>query len=156
MAVRGDSLAKSMSSYLIEQIAGVSNIEVRLNTSVQSCSGNDRLQCVTFVDHGGGQEVVDSGHLFVFIGAAPLTDWLPPSLVRDASGFVVTGSALTGGGKRPASWDLEREPYLLESSIPGVFVAGMSAQSVKRVASAVGEGALAVTWFIATWPSSRS
>ena len=146
MAVRGDSLEKSMSSYLIEQIARVSNIEVRLNTSVQSCSGNDRLQCVTFVDHGGGQEVVDSGHLFVFIGAAPLTDWLPPSLVRDASGFVVTGSALTGGGKRPASWDLEREPYLLESSIPGVFVAGdVRAQSVKRVASAVGEGALAVT-----------
>jgi thioredoxin reductase (NADPH) len=146
MAVRGDSLEKSMSSYLIEQIAGVSNIEVRLNTSVQGCSGNDRLQCVTFVDHGGGQEVVDSGHLFVFIGAAPLTDWLPPSLVRDASGFVVTGSALTGGGKRPASWDLEREPYLLESSIPGVFVAGdVRAQSVKRVASAVGEGALAVT-----------
>ena len=146
MAVRGDSLEKSMSSYLIEQIAGVSNIEVRLNTSVQSCSGNDRLQCVTFVDHGGGQEVVDSGHLFVFIGAAPLTDWLPPSLVRDASGFVITGSALTAGGKRPASWDLEREPYLLESSIPGVFVAGdVRAQSVKRVASAVGEGALAVT-----------
>ena len=146
MAVRGDSLEKSMSSYLIEQIARVSNIEVRLNTSVQSCSGNDRLQCVTFVDHGGGQEVVDSGHLFVFIGAAPLTDWLPPSLVRDASGFVVTGSALTGGSKRPASWDLEREPYLLESSIPGVFVAGdVRAQSVKRVASAVGEGALAVT-----------
>ena len=146
MAVRGDSLEKSMSSYLIEQIARVSNIEVRLNISVQSCSGNDRLQCVTFVDHGGGQEVVDSGHLFVFIGAAPLTDWLPPSLVRDASGFVVTGSALTDGGKRPASWDLEREPYLLESSIPGVFVAGdVRAQSVKRVASAVGEGALAVT-----------
>jgi thioredoxin reductase (NADPH) len=146
MAVRGDSLEKSMSSYLIEQIAGVSNIEVRLNTSVQGCSGNDRLQCVTFVDHGGGQEVVDSGHLFVFIGAAPLTDWLPPSLVRDASGFVITGSALTAGGKRPASWDLEREPYLLESSIPGVFVAGdVRAQSVKRVASAVGEGALAVT-----------
>jgi thioredoxin reductase (NADPH) len=145
MAVRGDSLEKSMSSYLIEQIARVSNIEIRLNTSVQSCSGNDRLQCVTFVDHGGGQEVVDSGHLFVFIGAAPLTDWLPPSLVRDASGFVVTGSALTDGGKRPASWDLEREPYLLESSIPGVFVAGdVRAQSVKRVASAVGEGALAV------------
>jgi thioredoxin reductase (NADPH) len=146
MAVRGDSLEKSMSSYLIEQIAGVSNIEVRLNTSVQGCSGNDRLQCVTFVDHGGGQEVVDSGHLFVFIGAAPLSDWLPPSLVRDASGFVITGSALTAGGKRPASWDLEREPYLLESSIPGVFVAGdVRAQSVKRVASAVGEGALAVT-----------
>jgi thioredoxin reductase (NADPH) len=146
MAVRGDSLEKSMSSYLIEQIAGISNIAVRLNTSVQSCTGNDHLQCVTFVNHDGGQEVVDAGHLFVFIGAAPLTDWLPPSLVRDASGFVVTGPGLTAGGNRPASWDLERDPYLLESSIPGVFVAGdVRAQSVKRVASAVGEGALAVT-----------
>ena len=146
MAVRGDSLEKSMSSYLIEQIAGISNIEVRLNTSVQSCTGNDHLQCVTFVDHDGGQEVVDAGHLFVFIGAAPLTDWLPQELVRDASGFVVTGPGLTAGGRRPASWDLERDPYLLESSIPGVFVAGdVRAQSVKRVASAVGEGALAVT-----------
>jgi thioredoxin reductase (NADPH) len=146
MAVRGDSLEKSMSSYLIEQIGKIANIEVRLNTSVQSCSGDDRLQCVTFVDHDGGQEVVDAGHLFVFIGAAPLTDWLPPSLVRDASGFVVTGSGLTAGGKRPASWDLARDQYLLESSIPGVFVAGdVRAQSVKRVASAVGEGALAVT-----------
>jgi thioredoxin reductase (NADPH) len=146
MAVRGDSLERSMSSYLIDQIAGIPTIEVRLNTSVQSCSGHDRLQCVTFVDHAGGQEVVDSGHLFVFIGAAPLTDWLPPSLVRDPSGFVVTGSELTTGGGRPGSWDLERDPYLLESSIPGVFVAGdVRAQSVKRVASAVGEGALAVT-----------
>ena len=135
-----------MSSYLIEQIGKIANVEVRLNTSVQSCSGNDRLQCVTFVDHAGSQEVVDAGHLFVFIGAAPLTDWLPPSLVRDASGFVVTGLALTAGGRRPESWDLERDPYLLESSIPGVFVAGdVRAQSVKRVASAVGEGALAVT-----------
>jgi thioredoxin reductase (NADPH) len=146
MAVRGDSLGKSMSSYLIEQIGKIPNLEVRLNTTVQSCSGSDRLQCVTFVDHAGGQEVVDAGHLFVFIGAAPLTDWLPSSLARDVSGFVVTGAALTAGGRRPASWDLERDPYLLESSIPGVFAAGdVRAQSVKRVASAVGEGALAVT-----------
>jgi thioredoxin reductase (NADPH) len=146
MAVRGDSLEKSMSSYLVDQIAGIPNIEVRLNTVVQSCSGDDHLQCVTFVSQDGGQEVVDSGHLFVFIGAAPLTDWLPDSLVRDSSGFVVTGSELMAGGRKPASWDLEREPYLLESSIPGVFVAGdVRAQSVKRVASAVGEGALAVT-----------
>jgi thioredoxin reductase (NADPH) len=146
MAVRGDSLHTSMSSYLIEQISTISNIEVRLNTTVQSCTGNDRLQCVTLVDHDGGQQVVDCGHLFVFIGAAPLTDWLPGSLVRDPSGFVVTGPDLTVGGYRPASWDLERDPYLLESSIPGVFVAGdVRSQSVKRVASAVGEGALAVT-----------
>ena len=146
MAVRGDSLHKSMSSYLIEQISEISNIEVRLNTIVQSCAGDDRLQCVTRVDRDGGQQVVDCGHLFVFIGAAPLTDWLPESLVRDLSGFVVTGPDLMAGGNRPPSWDLARDPYLLESSIPGVFVAGdVRSQSVKRVASAVGEGALAVT-----------
>ena len=146
MAVRGDSLERSMSSYLIEQIAGIANIDVRLNTSVLKCDGHDHLQCVTLVDHEGGQQVVDAGHLFVFIGAAPLTDWLPDTLVRDRGGFVVTGAELTSGGKRPLAWDLERDPYLLESSIPGVFVAGdVRAQSVKRVASAVGEGALAVT-----------
>jgi thioredoxin reductase (NADPH) len=146
LAVRGGSLQKSMSSYLIEQIASIPNVDVRLNTTVQSCSGKDRLQCVTLVDHDGGQQVLDCEHLFVFIGAAPLTDWLPESLVRDSSGFVVTGPDLTVGGQRPASWDLERDPYLLESSIPGVFVAGdVRSQSVKRVASAVGEGALAVT-----------
>jgi thioredoxin reductase (NADPH) len=135
-----------MSSYLIDQIASIPNIEVRLHTSVEGCSGEDRLQCVSLVDHDGGQQVVDCGHLFVFIGAAPLTDWLPESLVRDSSGFVVTGPDLALGGDRPASWDLERDPYLLESSVPGVFVAGdVRSQSVKRVASAVGEGALAVT-----------
>jgi thioredoxin reductase (NADPH) len=82
----------------------------------------------------------------VFIGAAPLTDWLPGTLVRDRSGFVITGPDLVAGGRRPITWDLQRDPYLLESSIPGVFAAGdVRAQSVKRVASAVGEGALAVT-----------
>jgi thioredoxin reductase (NADPH) len=146
MAVRGDSLARSMSSYLIDQIAGIENIEVRLNTTVLKCDGADRLRCVTLVDRDGSQRVVDAAYLFVFIGAAPLTDWLPGTLVRDRGGFVVTGPELTAGGKRPESWDLERDPYLLESSMPGVFVAGdVRAQSVKRVASAVGEGALAVT-----------
>ena len=146
IAVRGDSLTKSMSSYLIDQIAAIDNIEVRLNTTVLKCDGHDRLQCVTLVDRDGGQEVVDCAYLFVFIGAAPLTDGLPPSLVRDDRGFVVTGPQLTAGGKRPELWDVDRDPYLLESSIPGVFVAGdVRAQSVKRVASAVGEGALAVT-----------
>jgi thioredoxin reductase (NADPH) len=146
MAVRGDSLARSMSSYLIEQIAGIENIEVRLNTTVLKCDGADRLQCVTLVDRDGRQEVVDAAYMFVFIGAAPLTGWLPETRVRDRGGFVVTGPELTAGGKRPQSWDLERDPYLLESSMPGVFVAGdVRAQSVKRVASAVGEGALAVT-----------
>jgi thioredoxin reductase (NADPH) len=146
MAVRGDSLTKSMSSYLIDQIEAIDNIDVRVNTTVLKCEGDDRLRCVTFVANDGGQQVVDAGHLFVFIGAAPLTDWLPEALTRDHSGFVLTGPDLVGGVKRPPGWDLDRDPYLLESSVPGVFVAGdVRAQSVKRVASAVGEGALAVT-----------
>ena len=147
MAVRGDSLERSMSAYLIEQIAGIDNIEVRTNTRVEKCEGLDHLQCVTLIDtRDDSVEVVDAGHLFVFIGAAPLTDWLPEELIRDKSGFVRTGSELVVDGERPPGWDLDRDPFLLESSIPGVFVAGdVRAQSVKRVASAVGEGALAVT-----------
>ncbi len=163
MAVRGDSLERSMSSYLIDQIAAVDNIDVRLNTTVLKCEGQDRLQSVTLgtrfdsdltkadsvdgVDRtDGGLQVVDAGHLFIFIGAAPMTDWLPDKVLRDAAGFVLTGPDLVTGGRRPAGWDLDRDPYLLESSVPGVFVAGdVRAQSVKRVASAVGEGALAVT-----------
>jgi thioredoxin reductase (NADPH) len=145
--VRGDSLERSMSTYLIDQIRNIENIDVRLNTSVLTCAGQDHLECVTLVNRSdGSQEVVAAGHLFVFIGAAPLTDWLPPALVRDRAGFVVTGPDLVVDGRRPRGWDLDRDPYLLESSIPGVFAAGdVRAQSVKRVASAVGEGALAVT-----------
>jgi thioredoxin reductase (NADPH) len=147
MVVRGDSLERSMSSYLIDQIRAIDNIEVRLHTSVLSCAGDEHLQCVTLVDNvDGTQQVLDAGQLFIFIGAAPLTDWLPPMLIRDRSGFVVTGPDLVVDGKRPKGWDLDRDPYLLESSIPGVFAAGdVRAASVKRVASAVGEGALAVT-----------
>jgi thioredoxin reductase (NADPH) len=102
---------------------------------------------VTLVHNTDGtQQVIDAGQLFIFIGAAPLTDWLPPGLVRDRAGFVVTGPDLVLDGQRPRGWDLDRDPYLLESSIPGVFAAGdVRAASVKRVASAVGEGALAVT-----------
>ncbi len=145
LAVRGDSLERSMSSYLIEQIGTIDNIEVRLHTSVCKCEGDGHLQCVTFVDDDGSQQVVDAEHLFVFIGAAPLTDWLPPELIRDAGGFIVSGPELLRP-QRPPGWDLDRDPYLLETSVPGVFVAGdVRSQSVKRVASAVGEGALAVT-----------
>ena len=101
---------------------------------------------MTFVDRDGGQQVVDAGHLFVFIGAAPLTDWLPDTV--DPRRPRLRGHRTRAGRRRkaPPGWDLEREPYLLEASVPGVFVAGdVRAQSVKRVASAVGEGALAVT-----------
>jgi thioredoxin reductase (NADPH) len=147
LAVRGDSLERSMSSYLIEQIAGIDTVEVRVNTKVDQVTGNGHLECVTLVDTRTEEaRRVDCGHLFVFIGAAPLTDWLPAELERDAAGFVRTGPDLVLDGRRPAGWDADRDPYLLESSIPGVFVAGdVRSESVKRVASAVGEGALAVT-----------
>jgi thioredoxin reductase (NADPH) len=147
MVVRGPSLTASMSSYLIDQIETTHNIEVRTNTSVLKCEGQDHLQCVTLVDNRDGSQVaINTEHLFIFIGAAPLTDWLPSDIVRDRQGFVVTGPDLVHGDLRPDGWELERDPYLLESSIPGVFAAGdVRASSVKRVASAVGEGALAVT-----------
>jgi thioredoxin reductase (NADPH) len=147
LLVRGPSLEASMSAYLIDQISTIDNIEVRTNTSVVKCEGDQHLESVTLVDNRNGeQEVMTAGHLFVFIGAAPLTEWLPGAFIRDRQGFVVTGPDLLVGGQRPESWELDRDPYLLESSVPGVFVAGdVRASSVKRVASAVGEGALAVT-----------
>jgi thioredoxin reductase (NADPH) len=115
---------------------------------VSACEGDDRLQRVLLTDNNlGTTETVDASHLFVFIGARPLTDWLPPDIRRDQSGFVLTGPDLTGAdGGRPPGWRLPRDPYLLEASVPGVLAAGdVRASSVKRVASAVGEGALAVT-----------
>lgn len=147
LAVRGESLERSMSSYLIEQIAAIDTIDVRTRTRVERCTGADHLECVTLVDlDDGSAQQVDAGHLFVFIGAAPLTGWLPAELSTDDAGFVRTGPDLVVDGERPLGWELDRDPYLLESSIPGVFVAGdVRSQSVKRVASAVGEGALAVT-----------
>ncbi len=147
LAVRGESLERSMSSYLIEQIAAIDTIDVRTRTRVDRCTGVDHLECVTLVDlDDGSAQQVNAGHLFVFIGAAPLTGWLPAELDTDDAGFVRTGPDLVVEGLRPLGWELDRDPYLLESSIPGVFVAGdVRSQSVKRVASAVGEGALAVT-----------
>ncbi|RYZ31322.1 MAG: NAD(P)/FAD-dependent oxidoreductase, partial [Propionibacteriaceae bacterium] len=147
LVVRGDSLTKSMSSYLIEQVEARDNIDVRTCTQVEKVEGEEHLSAVTLFDKTTGQhDVIDAEHLFVFIGAAPLTDWLDGEVVRDPRGFVVTGPELLVEGRRPDGWDLQRDPYLLESSLPGVFVAGDArADSVKRVASAVGEGALAVT-----------
>jgi thioredoxin reductase (NADPH) len=142
--VRGPSLEKSMSYYLIRQIADIPNITVRTCTEVVQACGDDHLEGLTLRDTGNGStESVDAQLLFLFIGAAPLTDWLEGVVVRDARGFVVAGPDL--GTERPPGWDLDRMPYHLETSIPGVFVAGDArAESAKRVASAVGEGALAV------------
>ncbi len=142
MVVRGDDLRRSMSEYLVARIEAHPRIRVRTCTEVVGGSGGDHLERLVLQTQQGREEV-EGGWLFVFIGAAPRTDWLGDGFVRDARGFVVTGPEL---GDRPPGWPLARAPYLLESSVPGVFVAGdVRATSVKRVASAVGEGALAVT-----------
>lgn len=147
MLVRGPSLAASMSYYLIKQIEGIENIAVRPCTEVVAGHGTDHLEGLTLRDNATGQEEqVATGLLFVFIGAAPRTEWLDGVAVRDARGFVLAGPDLMLDGERPVGWEHDRDPYLLESSVPGVFVAGdVRANSVKRVASAVGEGAMAVT-----------
>ncbi len=147
LLVRGPSLEASMSAYLIEQIAGIGSISVRTCTTVAGAQGDGHLEALTVEDaRTGERETLPASHLFVFIGGAPRTGWLDGVVVRDQRGFIPTGPALLREGRRPAGWDLDRDPYLLETSLPGVFVAGdVRADSVKRVASAVGEGAMAVT-----------
>jgi thioredoxin reductase (NADPH) len=147
MLIRGTTLDSSMSRYLIDQIDAVPNIEVRTCTQVVEGAGDDHLETLTLRNNATGEtETVPATWLFVFIGAAPRTDWLDGCLDRDRRGFVLAGPDLVVDGKRPAGWSLDRDPYHLETSVPGVFVAGdVRADSVKRVASAVGEGAMAVT-----------
>ena len=146
MLVRGSSLTTSMSSYLINQIEATPNIQVRLATSVIEAHGTDHLEAFTLLNAvTGDKESVDTQWLFIFIGAEPGTDWLGDVVMRDDHGFILSGPDLQVDGRRPIGWALERNPYHLETSVPGVFVAGDArADSVKRVASAVGEGAMAV------------
>jgi thioredoxin reductase (NADPH) len=145
MLVRADSLQSSMSKYLIDQIAGTSNIEVRTRCQVVEALGESRLSCLKLCNGSGGEETVPAHGLFIFIGAAPNTDWLPGSIMRDANGFLLSGSDLKVDGKLAKSWTEDREPYLLETSVPGIFVAGdVRHGSIKRVASAVGEGSISV------------
>jgi thioredoxin reductase (NADPH) len=144
--VRGKSLVSSMSHYLIEQVDSTPTISVRTCTEVIEAHGTDHLERLTLRDsETGATETVNAQYLFVFIGAAPLTDWLDGVIARDDHGFVLTGPDLTVAGTLPSGWPLDRPPYHLETSVPGVFVAGdVRAESAKRVASAVGEGAMAV------------
>jgi thioredoxin reductase (NADPH) len=144
--VRGPSLEHSMSYYLIQQIEGIANISVRTCTEVTAAHGDDHLERLTLRSTANGDtETVSAPWLFLFIGAAPLTDWLDGVVTRDERGFVVAGPDLSVEGRKPRGWTLDRAPYHLETSVPGVFVAGDArAESAKRVASAVGEGAMAV------------
>jgi thioredoxin reductase (NADPH) len=144
--VRGSSLEKSMSHYLIQQVDAIPAISVRTRTEVAAAHGSDHLERLTLRNSDSGEtETVDAQWLFVFIGAAPLTGWLDGVVERDERGFVLAGPDLMADGKLPPGWPLDRPPYHLETSVPGVFAAGdVRAESAKRVASAVGEGAMAV------------
>lgn len=146
MLVRGDSLTKSMSQYLIDQIEATDNITVRVNCSVVEAKGKTSLEGITIADGiTGEKQTVEATSLFIFIGAMPKTDWLDGVVERDERGFILTGSDLMRDSKRPKGWTLERDPFLLETNVPGIFAAGdVRHKSVKRVASGVGEGSIAV------------
>ncbi|MEM6327026.1 MAG: FAD-dependent oxidoreductase [Bacteroidota bacterium] len=146
IVVRGDDLAKSMSQYLVDRIDAHERIHVRLRHEIVECTGDDHLERVCLRDNATGEtRETDAHYVFVFIGAAPKTSWLGDLLARDERGFVRTGPDLTDDDLD--GWPLERDPFLLETSVPGVFVAGdVRHESVKRVASAVGEGSVAVAF----------
>lgn len=145
MLVRRDSLAYSMSRYLIDRIEEHPKIDVLYQHEIEACSGRERLDGITVRDAKGASTDIDTHHLFVFIGAVPRTDWLGEAIARDERGFIRTGPDLTE--QDLAHWPLEREPFLLETNVPGVFAAGdVRHDSVKRVASAVGEGSVAVAF----------
>jgi thioredoxin reductase (NADPH) len=144
LIVRGGALEDSMSVYLVARIRAAENIEVRLRSEVVGARGDGHLEAITLADRDSSEEgEVQTSWLFVFIGASPRTDWLGADVARDEKGFVITGNDLLAS--RPASWPLTRAPFVLETSVPGVFAAGdVRLDSMKRVASAVGEGAMSV------------
>jgi len=145
LVVRAATLKDALSMYLVERIASTATIEVRYRSEVVAARGDGHLEALTLADRDSGvTEEVVSSWLFVFIGASPRTEWLGPDVVRDEKGFIVTGQDLL----RPTHaqrWPLSRAPFTLETSVPGVFAAGdVRLDSMKRVASAVGEGAMSV------------
>ncbi len=142
MLVRGPSLEKSMSHYLVEQLAALPNVDVRTGSTATEAIGEaGRLRRLRVAGGDGGEYELDVDACFVFIGASPHTEWLDGVLARDRHGFILAGPDV-----HDAAWPLKRDPFLLETSVPGVFVAGdVRARSIKRVASAVGEGAMAVS-----------
>jgi thioredoxin reductase (NADPH) len=142
MLVRGQSLEASMSQYLIEQLAALANVDIRTGSAATAAEGEDgRLRRLLVRGADGAESALEADACFVFIGASPRTDWLDGVVARDERGFIVAGPDIEA-----ADWPLQREPYLLETSVPGVFVAGdVRARSFKRVASAVGEGSMAVS-----------
>ena len=146
LLVRGDTLGRSMSDYLVKELQANDAIAVRLGTQVVGAGGAGRLEQLTLHHaHSGATETVPAAALFILIGAHPRTEWLAGTLDREEHGFVLTGPDLLQGGQPPSAWPLDRPPRLLETSLPGVFAAGdVRHRSIKRVASAVGEGSIAV------------
>ena len=146
LLVRGKSLTKSMSHYLVEQIKSHEKIMVLTHSTVAEVEGEGRLEEITIATTATGETcTVPAFALFIFIGAKPHTDWVADVVERDAAGFILTGPGLVRSGQRPKGWHLNRGPFLLETSVPGIFAAGdVRHRSVKRVASAVGEGSMAV------------
>jgi thioredoxin reductase (NADPH) len=144
LVVRGDSLEKSMSRYLVEQIAGKANIAARLRCEVQAAHGPGHLEAIDIADRGQGTVTThECGGLFVFIGADADTGWLPPEVMRDKNGYVLTGDDVLKSGR----WTHSRDPFLLECSVPGVFACGdVRLSPIKRVAAAVGEGSMAIAF----------
>ena len=146
MLVRGESLSASMSQYLIEQIEKTPNIQVETHSRVVEAHGDGHLEALSILcDKSGETATVPTHMLAIFIGAEPKTDWLAGVVERDDRGFIFTGADLVRNGKRPPGWPLGRDPYWPETSVPGIFAAGdVRHGSVKRVASGVGEGSIAV------------
>jgi thioredoxin reductase (NADPH) len=146
LLVRGDGLASTMSQYLIDQIQQTPNIQIWAHASVAELHGDKRLQEVSILCSDTDKiERVPASSIFIFIGALPRTDWLAGLVERDDRGFILTGPDLIRNGERPKGWVLDRDPFLLETNVPGIFAVGdVRHGSVKRVASGVGEGSVAV------------
>ena len=144
--MRGESLSTGMSQYLEDEIAATKNITVKLNTSVVQVNGKDRCESITLINKkSGAEEKVPASALFFYVGAVPYTDWLDGIVERDPKGFIIAGTHLLKEGKRPSGWTPDRDPFMLETSVPGIFVAGdVRHASTKGVTSGVGEGAMAV------------
>jgi thioredoxin reductase (NADPH) len=147
MLVRGTSLTRSMSQYLIDQIDGTENIDVKTNTIVLDAFGDEKLEAIKIQDKVTGEEMkVPAAAMFIFIGAKSHSEMVAGVVERNSAGFIRAGRSLMGNGQRPKGWTLKRDPFPLETSVPGIFVAGdVRDEAVRRVASAVGEGAIAVS-----------
>jgi thioredoxin reductase (NADPH) len=147
MLVRASSLGKSMSQYLIDQIQATDNIEVLLQTEVVEAHGRDRLEALTLRNKETGRaQTLPAAAIFLFIGAVPHTELVAGVVERNPAGLILTGPDLVQNGRRPKNWTFDRDPYLLETSVPGIFAAGdVRHGAIRRVASAVGQGAIAIS-----------